>query len=197
MAPQIPDRVVKILADNKDLIADNDYNKLFSKIIDAKDIHEVVVIFNSIGIDPLNYMTYVPEFYYSGSRYFPQKRIAIPEGIKTVDRFAFFNNNNVEEIQLPDGLRFIAQESFARCGSLTKINFPHSLEAIGEFAFQDCDSLLNIIYAGTTEEFLDIQGADKLDKPNRIFHCIDGDLKYDYSIDVNTWVKIQFPLKIS
>lgn len=71
---------------------------------------------------------------------------------------------SLASIDLPDTLTSIGEEFvFIGCTALTSIDLPDTLEVIGYGAFAGCTSLTDINYAGTREEWNDIEkhaGAD-------------------------------------
>lgn len=61
----------------------------------------------------------------------PQKEIILPEGMKTIDPFAFHYDVAVEKIVLPEGAETIGLLAFGICPKLTEIVIPQSVTAIG------------------------------------------------------------------
>ena len=61
----------------------------------------------------------------------PQKKIILPEGMKTIDPFAFHYDVTVEKIVLPEGAETIGLLAFGICPKLTEIVIPASVTAIG------------------------------------------------------------------
>lgn len=61
----------------------------------------------------------------------PQKKIILPEGMKTIDPFAFHYDVTVEKIVLPEGTETIGLLAFGICQKLTEIVIPASVTAIG------------------------------------------------------------------
>lgn len=61
----------------------------------------------------------------------PQKEIILPEGMKTIDPFAFHYDVTVEKIVLPEGTERIGLLAFGICPKLTEIVIPASVTAIG------------------------------------------------------------------
>lgn len=61
----------------------------------------------------------------------PQKKIILPEGMKTIDPFAFHYDVTVEKIVLPEGTETIGLLAFGICPKLTEIVIPASVTAIG------------------------------------------------------------------
>lgn len=61
----------------------------------------------------------------------PQKEIILPEGMKTIDPFAFHYDVTVEKIVLPEGAETIGLLAFGICPKLTESVIPQSVTAIG------------------------------------------------------------------
>lgn len=61
----------------------------------------------------------------------PAEEIILPEGLKTVDPFAFHYDYDVKCIVLPEGVETIGAMAFAMCPNLTEIVIPASVTDIG------------------------------------------------------------------
>ena len=53
--------------------------------------------------------------------------IEIPEGIFSVDAYAFYMADGLKKITLPESLAFIGEHAFDRCDSLTSITIPEGV----------------------------------------------------------------------
>ncbi len=73
-----------------------------------------------------------------------EKNVVVPEGVKSIDSWAFRNNTTVESILLPEGVISIAAWAFDQCTSLNRITLPESLAEINVQAFLSCSSLKEI-----------------------------------------------------
>lgn len=62
---------------------------------------------------------------------------------------------NIEEIA--DGTTQIGEYAFAGCSSIHEIHLPASLTKIGHRAFLDCTKLVNVNYAGTINQWCEIE----------------------------------------
>lgn len=96
------------------------------------DIGELTAIFESVGIQPLDYMQLVPMYYYSG---YPEDSIAITS----------------------HGIRAIYDYAFMACEKLHTISIPDSVKIISTTAFLSCPKLKYIQYEGSSAEFKKIQ----------------------------------------
>lgn len=61
----------------------------------------------------------------------PAEEIILPEGLKTVDPFAFHYDYDVKRVVLPEGVETIGAMAFAMCPNLTEIVIPASVTDIG------------------------------------------------------------------
>lgn len=73
----------------------------------------------------------------------PAEEIILPEGLKTVDPFAFHYDYDVKRIVLPEGVETIGAMAFAMCPNLTEIVIPASVTDIG--AMDGLDGRTDII----------------------------------------------------
>ena len=77
-------------------------------------------------------------------------KVVIPEGITTINKYAFAFSRALEQIELPKTLEIIEYEAFRDCRSLTSINIPNSVISIGEYAFNQCTNLTTINLEATS-----------------------------------------------
>ena len=67
--------------------------------------------------------------------------IQLPDGLKTIGGYAFYNCPSLALTSLPDGLTTIGEYAFTGCTSLTLTSLPDGVETIEFRAFSDCTSL--------------------------------------------------------
>ena len=70
--------------------------------------------------------------------------LVIPEGIKSINAFAFIGCENIKTVTIPDSVTSIGDCAFYGCSSLTSIDIPDSVTSIGSDAFSYCSSLTSI-----------------------------------------------------
>ena len=70
--------------------------------------------------------------------------ITIPEGVITIDNYAFDGCQGLRSVIIPDGVTRIGDAAFRGCRNLTSVNIPNSVTHIGESAFDWCVSLSSI-----------------------------------------------------
>ena len=66
----------------------------------------------------------------------------IPNGVTTLDSFAFEGCELLTGVSIPDGVVRIGESAFAYCKGLTSIAIPEGVTTIGEFMFVNCASLM-------------------------------------------------------
>lgn len=76
--------------------------------------------------------------------------IVLPQGIKSINQYAFRDCSNLTDIVIPDSVKTIGNGAFNSSG-LASIKFGSGLESIGEYAFQLCNSLTKITLPGSVK----------------------------------------------
>lgn len=64
-----------------------------------------------------------------------ESTVVIPDKVTKIGKYAFYNNDYVEEVILPDTLRCIATGAFKGCDNLKSVNLPTGLEEIYDDVF--------------------------------------------------------------
>ena len=79
---------------------------------------------------------------------YPQGNIrtsyTIPNGVTTIDEYAFSFCKNLINVTIPDTVIKIGDNAFRDCVRLTDIIIPNSVTRIGDEAFDGCDSLTTV-----------------------------------------------------
>jgi len=65
------------------------------------------------------------------------KTVVFPEGLETIERYAFYRCYNLENVVFNSELKNIGSFAFADCTSLEEIRFPNGLKRIDNRAFQN------------------------------------------------------------
>lgn len=73
-------------------------------------------------------------------------RVVIPETyndkpVVSLEKWAFFNLDNLVSVTLPNNLRKIGEDVFADCDNLKHVDFGNGVQEIGFMAFNHCPSL--------------------------------------------------------
>ena len=72
------------------------------------------------------------------------QRIAIPQNVKEISRWAFYNCQSLVSFKATEGVKVIQDGCFSDCISLTSIDLPKTLTEIGSSAFHNCQSLVSV-----------------------------------------------------
>ena len=70
--------------------------------------------------------------------------ITIPNGVKAIPAFAFYNCTGLTSITIPDSVTSIGSYAFFYCTGLKSITIPDSVTSIGNDAFRDCTGLTSV-----------------------------------------------------
>lgn len=73
------------------------------------------------------------------------ERIAVPEGVTSVEDYAFECCSMLKKIYLPDSLTAIGNGAFSGCCSLYLVDIQDNVKTIGDGAFLECTSLVSFI----------------------------------------------------
>ena len=163
-----------------------------------KDRGSLTDLFYKIGVDPLKALDYIPEYFLLDSRI---TSFVIPSHIKMIKDGAFYNCSKLKSITIPDSITSIGEGALAYCSGLTSITIPDNVTSIGYQAFSGCESLTNIkipssltiierdvfencdnltklTYAGTKEQWKNIQKDEAWNRNSSIekIVCIDGEV---------------------
>lgn len=71
----------------------------------------------------------------------PDAEFTIPDGVETIDAYAFYDTYPLAHITIPDSVTNIRTSAFRKCVNLKTINIPDSVICIGNDAFTDCENL--------------------------------------------------------
>lgn len=82
--------------------------------------------------------------YYAFSDCKSLRRIAIPDGVTTIEGNVFANCANLTTVKLGNSVREVGYNTFGGCKMLSHITLPEGLTAIRGCAFYNCSSLSNL-----------------------------------------------------
>lgn len=154
----------KHLRECKHLINPNGMSDLYFNAPENTTTSVMTAILLDSGINPLQYLSYVPEYY--GTGLFKGK-LLIPNHIKVIGENAF-TSGDIETLIIPEGVLVIEERAFAHCPYLKEIYLPSSITTIKKQAFAFDDKLVIINYNGTREQYGDIDHD-----PDSIYYNID------------------------
>lgn len=85
------------------------------------------------------------------------KSITLPLELKKIEHNTFYGCYQLLKVKVPDGVTSIDDNAFYGCGGLASIIIPNSVTSIGTKAFYGCKFLTDIYYAGSEDEWNNIQ----------------------------------------
>jgi hypothetical protein len=168
-------RIKEFIENNIDLIENNEWEEVYLNTKSDIPVGELTTTLLEAGIDPLNYLNYIPYKYMVLA---PIKEFKIPTGITSIGDLAFFSCINLTSITIPDGVMSIGEGAFEDCSSLTSVTIGNSVTSIEKYAFWDCSSLTNIAFNGTKAEWNAIEKGEnwKFNVPATVIQCKDEDI---------------------
>ena len=92
------------------------------------------------------------------------KKVVVGKNLRKIERGAFYNCKNLNDVVLNEGVRVIGESAFESCSGLREITFPKSLTEIQDEAFFEC---YNLIYAKIKGKKSDIK-IEALAFPNGV-----------------------------
>ena len=95
------------------------------------------------------------------------KNIIIANSVKEIERDAFYDCDELDNVYVPAGVKVVKSYAFAECDKLKKVTFAGTPNKLSRHAFDDCDQLHNIIVPTGSSKFF-----------RKELHFIDGDTDY-------------------
>ena len=83
------------------------------------------------------------------------EQVILPDGLVSINTYAFQAQKNLTSVKLPDGIVFIGDSAFSSCKELKSLKIPGSVKHIGDDAFADCENLSSIEFLDGIELFRD------------------------------------------
>lgn len=127
-----------------DEINDNNFTKVYEdayELLANYEIGQFTDILIAAKINPLLYMSRIPNNYMSGSK---QKSLEIPNNITTISWWAFYNAKSLTEIEIPDNVSSMNGPVFMGCDKLRHVALSNSIKTLGPSLFSGCSELTNI-----------------------------------------------------
>ena len=85
-----------------------------------------------------SYTEHIGRFAFQGAAL---ESVALPEGVTSIEDYAFVHNDRLKEITLPQSLTSIGKYAFLWCAALESIALPDGVTSVGNNAFSTCISL--------------------------------------------------------
>ncbi len=83
--------------------------------------------------------------------------ILIPDSVTEIGDAAFLYCSGLTDVVLPNHLQSLSLLAFGGCSSLSRVQFPLALTEIGEAAFLRCSSLSEVSFAGTADQWNNVE----------------------------------------
>lgn len=120
--------IKKFIEDNINLIEENRWGEVYANITPyVKTISSFNQIIKDAGINPLEYLYYIPTYY--------------------------FARNDMVDYTIPENIIEIRFRAFVYCENLKQVTIHKQVKHIGNDVFKDCPNLKDIDYEGTREEW--------------------------------------------
>ena len=103
-----------------------------------------------LGNNKNNYLVFVKAKSKDNTSY------SINKKCKIIGPNAFEDCKGVTSITIPNSVTSIGYQAFMSCTRLTSIIIPNSVTSIGSGTFNNCFNLMNVYYAGSTDEWVQI-----------------------------------------
>ncbi len=72
------------------------------------------------------------------------EKVIVPDGVKTIPEYAFYQNPCVKYVVLPESLREICGSTFKGCAALEELHIPDSVVNIGVSMCEDCCAMKSV-----------------------------------------------------
>lgn len=165
------DKILRFLKSHQGYLENEDFQTLYEladyNFETSKDIGFLTETLLDAGINPLDYLDYVP---YTCFYELDMHGFDLPQHITSIHKYAFaytknlktINLNNInymdencftgcdlEEIVIPGSIEVIPPEAFSRCYNLEKIIIEEDVEYIDASAFASCSKLKELYLPST------------------------------------------------
>lgn len=199
MSKEITPVVKQYIVENKQLILDEDFEKLYSiaSRMSRAYLDEFTALLWKAGYNPISKI--IPPYYYAQGMY--DKSIGVMDGVTRICMNAFthcdvdavvlpmsletiemsaFHNCSIRVLWLPPKKPlYLGDYAFEKCSQLREISISNNVTHIGDHCFSSCEQLNEINFTGTVKEWNNINFGDypfshcySLKKIN----CVDGEI---------------------
>ena len=127
------------------------------------------IAFGDSGANPLYYDN--ASLYLNGT---PVTDLAIPDGVKTVNEYAFNGCGSIKTVTFPAGVEVISAYSFTECDNLKKVVIPSGTTQIAFHAFPDGITVYGFL-GSPAETFAEVRGYDFVPLDD-VFYTVKYDL---------------------
>lgn len=137
--------IKELIEYNIHLIEADDWDIVYARV-KQKDTFltpHFTAIMLEANINPLDYMTYVPDRYVMGSDI--TGKFVIPNGVTRIGEEAFSTCYYLTDVVIPNSVKVIDGGAFSFCHGFEAMSIPDNVTAIGEFLFRGCNNLKRVI----------------------------------------------------
>ena len=146
--------VIKFMKDHKELIQNNEFNKLFEAFPEPHAGRDLLDLMWGKGDIIGNLKEEVPGYFANGSKKITSIILPTQGDFEIIGPFAF-SDSSITSIIIPGNIRIIGQGAFSLCEKLKDVIINPGVETIEGMAFSGCDNL-KINFTGTIEEWNNI-----------------------------------------
>ena len=166
--------VSKLINTHKTEINENNFTKVYEDaynfVDDASSIGKLTEIFLDAGLEPLEYMQAVPDYYLCLSDI---SSVTIPNTVTSIGMNAFYDCKKLTSITIPDSVTSINANAFNWCTGLKSVTIPNSVTSIGSSAFMYCTRLTDITISDSIRSinaatFFGCTGLTSITIPNSV-----------------------------
>lgn len=144
---------IRFIKEFEDMIDANDFKSLYAHAWSlGANLNELGRMFYDSDIDPLEYMTEVPEQFFADNH--DLLEISIPEGITRLCDSCFYDCINVKEIIVPRSVKQIDEWALAGLDNVKEITIEGKLESLHPFGIYELPSLERIYSIPENKEIL-------------------------------------------
>ena len=90
------------------------------------------------------------------------RNVTIPKTVTEIGYSAFWGCDKLTNVVIPSSVDTISSAAFGSCNNLISITIPKTVTKIDSFAFLYCNNLKNVYYAGSQEEWNQIEISDEI-----------------------------------
>lgn len=125
-----------------DLIDQNNFTELYKLWPTSTTTGQLTTVLLDCGINPLEYMTTVPNSYEYNATI---QSIEIPSHIRSIGEYSFSGCDQLKSITIPDSVTSIGFCAFYWCTGLTSVTIGNSVTRIDVNAFGTCSNLKSVV----------------------------------------------------
>ena len=100
------------------------------------------------------------------------KKLTIPGSLTVTGWSSFAHCKGLTDVIICDGVEKIQEDTFYYCVNLKTVTIPKSVKIVGRYAFDNCDAITDVYYAGTEEDWKNIEFYSNSDEEllNAVIH---------------------------